>query len=438
MATHPSSCSLLVDDVVVNQVSKPATIADLPVDLVRQIVSQVDGIQLLRNRASIAVTNKAFASAVRLQRHVEFSPCNPSGAGPLFSTASVHKLQSLLKDITMLQIVDVSMETIERMTVVAYCCPRAGLKWSFQKTCDQNDPRHISNCFLNIQSDKHASTRLRPAGFQPKVQLKVVDDKMYVDFGNPENMPDPQAGLALLSHTGIRQARVLAFGAAGQMQYNSLHLPPSSPQTDVAMLQRMSGLKLLHIGNQPLHAPFAGTIQGQLTVATAETFCQATAVHCTGLDEDIESLSVLEPMQSIKTWVSMSAKWQESKLLSQLAPNLEKLQLEFNIPCKTGNLPVHEITLGPALQSVDVTCVRDHGSVSIRGCSTNLKYMRLTARVIILESGLHVSLQSKQTTPLVLAEHRVRQHKTSVRFERAPSSSHKLVLVFGSQPSELV
>lgn len=90
-----------------------------------------------------------------------------------------------------------------------------------------------------------------------------------------------------------------------------------------------------------------------------------------------------------------------------------------------------ELVLGPAVQSVDVTCVVDGGRLMVKGCPMNLTFVHIKASCISMERCLHEHLQAKQIKPLVCAKHKVVISGANVIYEQA--SSAKLILFFGSR-----
>lgn len=182
--------------------------------------------------------------------------------------------------------------------------------------------------------------------------------------------------------------------------------------------------------------PLQWHYRGRISHETAGTFLQASTAHCIGLADPVRFLEQFGHFHSIQSWTSSSAMWRESHLLGNIAPSLKALQIHITSPCKISStgVPVSELTLGPALRTVDVTCGNDAGNLVVRGCPMNLKYMRLSARMVSLEKGLYESLTAKQAKPLVCAEHRFFIDNTCVHFQQT-TTSNELALLFGSRSS---
>ena len=240
--------------------------------------------------------------------------------------------------------------------------------------------------------------------------LVLSNDRVLLHMDASESAQDPDNSLACMAAGSVEVLSGLATAMpAMRAVYQSAK--NYKEQSDAAMLRMMPVLQWLEIGDTPLHAPFHGTVQGFLSRKTAETFRQASAVHCTGLGEHAFHLQDLAHMECIQSWTSIPAEWRESAMIGRLAPQVEILLIQINTPCSTveNGCPVSVIELGPTMESVHVTFdYPDQPMLLVNGWpSKNLVHMHLACNTIRLKRDLFEYLQAKQAKPLVCAQHRI-------------------------------
>lgn len=258
--------------------------------------------------------------------------------------------------------------------------------------------------------------------------LVTSGDSIFLHIDESKGIPDPNNSLACITAGSLAnlQGLSLCSDEPGRTSYTANYMA----ERDAAMLKSMSALEWLEIGREPLLVPFHRTVRGQLTRGTATNFQQATEVHCTGLADDGYSVQSLPPMPSIKSWVSLPAKWRETTMMQKLAPNLETLHIVVVGPSvPSDDLPVEAIQLGPAKNSVDVLLdVHGGGMCIVKGCPQNLEYLRIDACVIRLELKLLEWMQAMQAQPLMQAEQKTSIDGAHVNCQQA--SGERLVLLF--------
>lgn len=98
-------------------------LSDIPVHLLYKILSTVQGIDDLKTGATLAVVNKAFATAVRQQRSLIFKSHNLIGSAHTFSKAAASSLLAMFCNTT-LQLQFVNPENFQQMILASVLCPK--------------------------------------------------------------------------------------------------------------------------------------------------------------------------------------------------------------------------------------------------------------------------------------------------------------------------
>ncbi|KAL3147038.1 hypothetical protein ABBQ38_015001 [Trebouxia sp. C0009 RCD-2024] len=352
--------------------------------------------------------------------------------------AGFFKMQPVFRNITRLKLVGVSKRNMLHMACAARCCPSLSAVVVRLKAeqLEFGQEGALVRRFWHLLTDNYSPLN------DIREQLRLVhvtthDDHVLLHMDAPDGQ-DPGNSLACMTAGSLEVLSGLARAAPAELRAvdETAQGLARKAQADAAMLRLMPALKWLDIGDRPFHAPFHGTVQGRLSHETAETFRNASVVHCTGLAEEAIYAQHIAPIDSIQSWTSIPGQWRDSMVLASLAPKLETLNIRIDTACFPDEAPPASlINLGPALKSVDVTFdVPGGGDLLVKGePSKDLVHMRLDSPCINLQKTLYERLQARQQQPLVYAEHTVQgadDHEQKTIFLEQVNQQDKLVLRF--------
>lgn len=327
MRQPPTQTSIAVNLHRSQDTVAPITIADLPDQLLYDILAKVRGIQKLKTRATLALVSKAFSRAVKRSHSLTFTSSNLVATKTTFCEATFCGLLATIGHISTLQLQFVDAHNLERMIIVACCCTAlqsltVHVKARKSHSSLGEDELKLCTCLWWVLHSKELSM-IRET--QSALSCAVVSGKRtLLAFEKLTTMPilDHKQSLATITAGSLHALHMLALAFAQDLQDLLLSNPPRVSDLDAAMLNLMPALKSKDIHNQPFFASFSGIMQGQLSRRTANTLYQAEVVHCMGLAEAVRSLRDLKPVLSIKRWTNTSARWLESGFINYIAPNL--------------------------------------------------------------------------------------------------------------------
>lgn len=395
--------------------SRSVTIADIPTDVLRILLSKIVGIEKLEVRAGLASVSKAFAIASQhaQQKAVTLSSMNLvrpyDASSQSFTSRGFTQLQAMIHHITILKLQQVSTYNLVRMIQAASCCQDLNVLYVDLEPRPCGLDSILVECFWFALGDKTSSGKPLQHLQSLRHVLITSADQTQLELQRRASTLDPDKRLACVTTGILTVLRKICLPARLHNIFAQSVYPTA--QTDSAMFACVAGLKVLEIGEhcQPLRAPFHGIVRGCLSLATSASFRQSDFVECTGLGADISEVLALMPIESIQTWTSISAVPREGGILKYIAPELESLTMHIGMPYEDCHgTPRYRLQLPiSALRSVDVTCDVKGGHLYILGCPSKVAYVRITADVIFLEECLYVRLQTRQTKPLVAAVHKL-------------------------------
>ena len=121
------------------------TNADLPIDVLKRILTFVNGIQQLDTRARVSLVSRAFAVAVRQMPTITMSTQYFTGTELVFSIAAKQSLSAMLAHLTQLELHNVQSSNYSRVFTVISAAQRSE---SYRCICNQSmsSPRERSHC----------------------------------------------------------------------------------------------------------------------------------------------------------------------------------------------------------------------------------------------------------------------------------------------------
>ena len=354
-------------------------ILDLPFDLLKHVLNAVDNIWHLQRLAQVASVSKSFAAVLRQQQYITvFSRDLPElESGRYFS--ALRQLSVCFECVTTLELREV--EETNAMQMLQLGSTFEGL--TTLDVCMQNVHYPLAAVFFqgSVLSGA-ASLQKLLVRHDTVIQLKVE---------SPEGPLRQHDWLACITAGSLGVLRVLvrladtaAFGGSTDV----------TAQTDQKTLSLLPALQWLEIGDEPLLTSFKGTVRGELTDETADTFLEATVGHVTGIGDhdNISFLDLTRPLSSIRSWHSESLS--TARFITQVAPNLTVLNIKISNSIK------NRIVLTPKMVSVDVSKPACLGPMSVHGIpNTGLTHLCIQAHTLWVDQELYIWVKARQPQP---------------------------------------